>query len=202
MACVSRPVLEVFRPLRWKLLIFSAPLPAAFPLNASSLGMAKSGEIASVGDGGGKIEERGNLLYRDRVKLLRRWSLRNGLVFEAFDESYHYYGEYHNVRIIIRAIVPVEEGHVAMFKGTYGYEKVLERLLPEREFRREILKVGVTTDALERTKEEILRNFELNALSYLQREDFVQKFAKREFGRIQKEIWIEERQKEVEEDDS
>lgn len=135
------------------------------------------------------------------MRLLRRWCLKNGLVFEAFDESYRYYGDYHNVKIIITSRVPLREEYVASMRGVCGYEKVLERLLPEQEFRREILKVGVKGEILERTKSEILLNFEANALSYLGREDFPQKFARKEFERIQKEIEVEEKRKEISEDE-
>lgn len=134
------------------------------------------------------------------MRLLRRWNLRNGLVIEVFDESFRYYANYHNVKLLIKSIVPLKEEYIFNFKSSPYYEKISAMLLPKREYIREIVKVGVKEDMLERTKEEILGNFEKNVLSYMEREDFPEKFAKREFEKLEKSLFIEEKKLETEDE--
>ncbi len=127
------------------------------------------------------------------MNVLKEWTLRNGIQMKIIDETVRYYGDYHNVKLILIATVPIKEGYLSCFKDSPYYERILELLVPSREFRREFLKVGVSGEVLERTKQEIVENFEKNALLYMEKDHFPAKFAKSEFEKLEKELSLQDK---------
>lgn len=120
--------------------------------------------------------------------ILRSWHLANGLTIMVEDETINYYGDYYNLRLIIRCSVSVKREYLKSLEESSHYDLVAERLGPMAEYRREIKKAGVAGKDLAGVKEHLLRAFEETALPYFEREVFPERFVRKRFGEIAEEL--------------
>jgi hypothetical protein len=127
------------------------------------------------------------------MTLIRSWNLGNSLVVEVKDESVTYYGDYHNIKLIIRCRIGVEHTHLDPFRDNPRFEKATRILGPIAEYRREIVKAGVPGKDLVKTKGYLLERFEDNALAYFEREDFAMKFVRKRLTDIIEDLEKQER---------
>lgn len=127
------------------------------------------------------------------MTLIRSWNLGNSLVVEVQDESVNYYGDYHNIKLIIRCRVGVEHRYLEPFRDNPRFGKATQILGPVAEYRREIVKAGVPGKDLLKTKSYLLERFEENALAYFEREDFPMKFVQKRLAEIVEELEKQER---------
>lgn len=124
---------------------------------------------------------------------LRSWHLANGLTVAADEETINYYGDYYNMRLIIRCSVAVRREYLASFEKSVHYERAVAILGPVAEYRREIVKAGVPGKDLPGVKENLLRGFEETALPYFEREVFPERFVQKRFTEIAEGIEKENR---------
>lgn len=123
------------------------------------------------------------------MRVLKRWRLPNGLELEALDLSENYWADFWNLRVLIRAKVPVPKG---LKEGREPLAKeAWDRLGDEVLYEREIVKVGVREGELREQMKDALRNFEENALPYLAHPDFPRRFVMRRFEEALKKLKIE-----------
>jgi hypothetical protein len=124
---------------------------------------------------------------------LKTWRLTNGLTVTADDETINYYGDYHNVRLVVRCSVAVQKEYLASFEKGNHYERASAMLGPVAEYRREIVKAGVPGKDLPKVKENLLRSFEETALPYFERDVFAERFVQKRFTEIDEGIAKENR---------
>jgi len=133
-------------------------------------------------------------------KVLKRWELRNGLTLEAEDFSYNYYGEYWNIKVVIRGEIEVRPEYLdgLLAEEPYG-EEAFRRLGKEVEYRREITQVGVPEERLQETIARLLGYFEENALPYIDHPSFPERFVRKRWREVAKEIRTEKMREELQE---
>lgn len=116
--------------------------------------------------------------------IVRSWSLANGLTVEVEDDTVNYYGDYYNVRLIIRCPVAVKREHLESSKENPHFDRVVALLGSLAEYRREIVKAGVAGRDVAGVKEYLLQQFEDNALPYFEHEVFPERLVQKRFVEI------------------
>jgi hypothetical protein len=119
---------------------------------------------------------------------MRSWHLANGLIVEVVDDTVNYYGDYYNVKLTIKSRVAVKSEYLAPLGQNPHFEKITGMLGPVAEYRREIVKAGVSGKELLASKNHLVDRFEENALVYFEREDFPEKFVRKRFAEIEEEL--------------
>lgn len=120
--------------------------------------------------------------------ILKSWHLGNDLTVVVEDDTVNYYGDYYNVRLTIRCPIEVKREYLASSKGNPYYDRVVARLGPVTEYRREIVKAGVPGKDLAAVKEHVLRKFEETALPYFEREVFSERLVQKRFAEVAEEL--------------
>jgi len=113
--------------------------------------------------------------------LLRTWHLANGLTIEILDDTVSYYGDYSTVKLVIRCEIEVKKEYVRPLNGHPRYTQVTEALGDAVEYRREITKPGVSAGNLAAMRAFLIESFEENALGYFEREDFPERYVRKQF---------------------
>jgi hypothetical protein len=121
-------------------------------------------------------------------EIARTWVLSNGLTVKAFDDSVNYYGDFYNMKLTIISTVRVDPRYFADFRKHSHYGEVVKVLGLKTEYRREIIKAGVSGDDLSPAKAAVLDSFEVNALPYMERADFAERLVRKRFAEIEKEL--------------
>jgi hypothetical protein len=116
--------------------------------------------------------------------IIRSWRLANGLTVEVEDDTVNYYGDYYNVRLVIRCPVPVKPDHLESSKENPYFDRVVALLGSLAEYRREIVKAGVPGRDVAAVKEYLLQQFEDNALPYFEHEVFPERLVQKRFIEI------------------
>jgi len=119
---------------------------------------------------------------------IRTWHLANGLNVEIDDESANYYGDYYNVKLVVRCRITVEAAHVKPLEKRASHPRVAQIMGSFVDYRREIGRAGVAGRDVSFVKGGLLRSFEENALPYFSREDFAEKFVKKRYAEIEKDL--------------
>ena len=135
------------------------------------------------------------------AKVIRSWTLKNGLKLEAIDLSKNYYGGYWNVKLVVRGKVRVKPSYLEGMITDSLSEEAKEELGGEVEYLRELTKIGVPEDELERVKGELLSHFERNALPYMEHRAFLERFVRRRFEEVLKDVRIRKMREEMDERD-
>ncbi len=122
------------------------------------------------------------------AELLRRWKLKNGIEVQIHEDSRRYYGNYHNLKLIIASRVEVKEEYFDDLREAPNYHPIVRTLLPSVEYRREILKAGVEGTRLAGLRDQLVAGFEENALPYFEKEDFARSYARKRFEDLQRKL--------------
>ena len=120
--------------------------------------------------------------------VIRTWHLIRGLIVQVEDESRNYYGDYHNVRLVIRCRIAVKAELLKGVEKNPSYARVVEAMGPSIEYLRVVGKAGVAGKDVSSVKEALLASFEETALPYFDREDFEEKFVRKRFDEIEKDL--------------
>ena len=120
--------------------------------------------------------------------LIRTWQLVNGINVEILDDTVSYYGDYSTVKLMIRCKIEVRGEYLVPFKAHPLYGRATEALGSNAEYVREIVKPGVLGKNLAGIKAFLIDKFEENALGYLEREDFPEKFVRKRFTDLAEEL--------------
>jgi hypothetical protein len=120
--------------------------------------------------------------------VIRTWHLIRGLIVEVEDESRNYYGDYHNVRLVIRCRIAVKAELLKGMEEMPSYARVVEAMGPSIEYLRVVGRAGVAGKDVSSVKEALLASFEETALPYFDREGFEEKFVRKRFDEIEKDL--------------
>jgi len=120
--------------------------------------------------------------------VIRTWRLIKGLIVEVEDESRNYYGDYHHVRLVIRCRIAVRAEHLKGVEKNPSYARAVEAMGPFVEYLRVVGRAGVVGKDVPSVKEALLRSFEETALPYFDREGFEEKFVRKRFDEIEKDL--------------
>jgi hypothetical protein len=115
-------------------------------------------------------------------RLLRGWTLANGLVLEIHDESAQYYADFWNLKVVIRGTVEIKPQYLHTIRPTNPSEQEAKVALGrEAVYCRELTRIGVREMEKERTIQKLLGSFEENTLPYLNHPSFPEKLVRHEW---------------------
>jgi hypothetical protein len=114
------------------------------------------------------------------------WRLGNGISVEVADRTRLLDGGYYQIRLVITSRIPVKEEYLTEFKDSPLYDRILKKLRPTTEYKREIVKTGVEERTLSEEKAYLIGEFEKNALVYFERDDFPAKYVRKQFSELNK----------------
>lgn len=122
-------------------------------------------------------------------KLLKAWTLDNGLVLEVHDESAQYYADFWNLKIVIRGTVKVQSEYIQTICPLNPSEqKAKEALGGEVAYHRELTRIGVREAEKEITIQTLLNSFEENTLPYLRYPSFPEKLVRHRWQKKVEEL--------------
>lgn len=126
-------------------------------------------------------------------RLLKGWTLDNGLVLEVHDESAQYYADFWNLKVVIRGTVKVQPEYLQAIVPRNPYEQeAKEAMGGEVTYRRELTRIGVREAEKEETIQKLLGFFEENTLPYLQYPSFPEKLVRTQWRNKAEELKKEE----------
>ena len=110
-------------------------------------------------------------------KLLKGWTLDNGLVLEVHDESTQYYADFWNLKVVIKGKVKPEclQDIIPSSQHELEAKKALQE---DVEYYRELTQIGVREAKLAQNIRRLLQHFEKNSLPYLQHPSFPEKMVR------------------------
>jgi hypothetical protein len=124
-------------------------------------------------------------------RLLKEWTLDNGLVLEVHDESAQYYADFWNLKVVIRGRVKVQPEHLqAICPSSPSEQEAKEALALNGEvaYLRELTRIGVREAEKEKTIQSLLGSFEENTLPYLQYPSFPEKLVRHQWKKMVEEL--------------
>ena len=122
-------------------------------------------------------------------KLLKGWTLENGLVVEVYDESAQYYADFWNLKIVIRGTVKVQSEYLRTISLLNPFEQEAKEALGcEVAYHRELTRIGVREAEKETTIQMLLNSFEENTLPYLRYPSFPEKLVRHQWQKKVEEL--------------
>jgi len=122
-------------------------------------------------------------------RLLKEWTLDNGLLLKVADESTQYYADLWNLKMVIKGRIKVTSDHLkAICPSSPLKQEAKETLGTEVAYHRELTRIGVRGAEKEERIRTLLGSFEQNALPYLRHPTFPEKLVIHQWQKI-----IEER---------
>lgn len=122
-------------------------------------------------------------------KLLKGWTLDNGLVLEVHDESAQYYADFWNLKVVITGTVKVQPGYLqAICPLNPSEQEAKEALGGEVAYRRELTRIGVREAEKKKNIQTLLDSFEENTLPYLNHPSFPEKLVRHQWQKMVEEF--------------
>jgi hypothetical protein len=122
-------------------------------------------------------------------KLLKGWTLANGLILEVHDESARYYADFWNLKVVIRGRVKVQAEYLNAIRPANPLEQeAKETLGAEVTYRRELTRIGVREVEKGKTIQKLLGSFEENTLPYLNHPSFPEKLVRHQWQKMAEEL--------------
>jgi hypothetical protein len=122
-------------------------------------------------------------------KLLKGWTLDNGLVLEVHDESAQYYADFWNLKVVIRGRVKVQPEYLqAICPSNPSEQEAKKTLGGEVVYHRELTRIGVREAEKEITIQKLLGSFEENTLPYLRYPSFPEKLVRHQWQKMVEEL--------------
>jgi hypothetical protein len=135
------------------------------------------------------FDRRSGFVYtRCMSETLKTWWLTNGVVVEVVDESIRSSVDSWTIKLAIKGAIGVKTEFVKDFEEKPEYLEILSMLLPTAYYRREIVKATVADKAISVEKAALLSIFEKNALFYFEREDFPERYVRKLYKELEKEL--------------
>lgn len=126
-------------------------------------------------------------------KLLKGWTLSNGLVLEVHDESAQYYADFWNLKVVIKGRVKVQSEYLkAIFPANPFEQEAKATLGSEVAYQRELTRIGVREVEKEKNIQKLLGSFEENTLPYLNHPSFPEKLVRHQWQKMAEELSAKE----------
>lgn len=111
--------------------------------------------------------------------LIATHQLENGLDISFHDQGNRYFGDYHQVKIIVSCRIDLTEELLSSHLSTEDLEKAKKIFGDHVEYKRPIKQMGVSGADVEQVKGLMVQNFLDNAATYMQSADFASRFVAR-----------------------
>jgi len=126
------------------------------------------------------------------AEILKTWWLPNGVVVTVADETIQLNSKTFALKLAVKGVIEVKTEYVLDFEESPHHLEILRMLFPAAEYRREIIKPGVGAGEVENAKSALLDAFEKNALLYFAREDFPERYVRKLYKELEKELSAKE----------
>jgi hypothetical protein len=134
-------------------------------------------------------------LWRQELvgRLLKKWTLANGVVLEVHDESAQYYADFWNLKVVISGTVEIKPQYLqAIRPATPSEQEAKEALGSEAVYCRELTRIGVREAEKEETIQRLLASFEWNTLPYLNHPAFPERLVRHQWQKRVEELTEQE----------
>jgi hypothetical protein len=111
--------------------------------------------------------------------LITTHKLENGLEISFHDQGNRYFGDYHQVKIIISCRVALNNDLLSSHLSADDLQKAIKIFGDHVEYKRVIKQMGVAGADVEQVKTSMVQNFVENAANYMQSADFASRFVAR-----------------------
>lgn len=109
-------------------------------------------------------------------RLLKEFTLDNGLLLKVTDESTQYYADFWNLKVVIKGRIKVTSAHLtAIYPSNPVEQEAKEALGAEVSYHRELTRIGVREADKEESIHTLVGFFEENTPPYLRYPTFPQK---------------------------
>ena len=122
------------------------------------------------------------------TETLKTWWFPNGVVVEINDESMQSSADFWTIKLAITSMIEVKREYLSDLDEKPDYLEILSMLLPTARYQREIVKGGVAQKDAPAEKAALLSIFEKNALFYFEREDFPERYVRKLYKELEKEL--------------
>ncbi|MBW2040106.1 MAG: hypothetical protein JRI46_11050 [Deltaproteobacteria bacterium] len=123
--------------------------------------------------------------------MIKKFVLDNGLVLEVIDESFNYYAEFWNLKVVIRGKVKVRAEYLQDIVLSNPHElEAKEALGKEVEYYRELTQIGVREAELGKNIQRLLQYFEENSFPYLRHPFFPERMVRKRWRELAEEIKV------------
>jgi hypothetical protein len=122
------------------------------------------------------------------AETLKTWWLPNGVVVEIIDESIQNSKDSWTVKLVVKGTIEVKTKYVDDFEEERDYLEILSMIFPTAQYHRDIVKVGAKANKVAAEKTFILDAFEKDALGYFEREDFPERYVRKLYKELEKEL--------------
>ena len=112
-------------------------------------------------------------------KLIARHRLDNGLELLFCEQGNRYFGDYHQVKVVVICRVPVDESMQSEHLSLPDLQKAKQLFGDQVEYRRELRQMAVAGDDVETVRDDLVRNFIANSGAYMQAAGFASRFIAR-----------------------
>jgi hypothetical protein len=114
-------------------------------------------------------------------KLIREMPLSNGLTVRFFDATRRYFGDYHQVRILICCEVPLTAD---LFSDDQAHQAARKLLGASVSYKKEIEHQGVASLSIEETVDKVISHFVAHSLGYFSGPAFPKKLVQSELTKV------------------
>ena len=127
---------------------------------------------------------------RGRVpRLIKEWTLENGLVLEIHDQSSQYYADFWNLEVVIRGTVRVRSEYLqSICPASPSEQEAKEALGGAVVYHRTLTRIGVREDEKEKNIQKLLDSFEENTLPYLRYPSFPEKLVRTQWTKLAEKL--------------
>ena len=98
--------------------------------------------------------------------------LGNGLVLNFHDQGNRYFGDYHQVKVLVSCRIELNDRLVSEHLPQDELARARQIFGDQLEYRRVLKQMGVAGDALEAAKRSLVENFIRHTASYMNKPDF------------------------------
>lgn len=122
-------------------------------------------------------------------RLLKGWTLANGVVLEVHDESARYYADFWNLKVVIMGTVKNKPQYLqAICPSNPSEQEAKEALGRETVYHRELTRIGVREAEKGETIQRLLGSFKENTLPYLNHPAFPEKLVRHQWQTLAEEL--------------
>ncbi|HEQ78983.1 MAG TPA: hypothetical protein ENN76_01805 [Euryarchaeota archaeon] len=122
-------------------------------------------------------------------RLLKGWTLANGVVLEVHDESVWYYADFWNLKVVIMGTVKIKPQYLrAICPSNPSEQEAKEALGRETVYHRELTRIGVREAKKGETIQRLLGSFKENTLPYLNHPAFPEKLVRHQWQKLAEKL--------------
>ena len=112
-------------------------------------------------------------------KLIATEQLANGLVLSFYNQGNRYFGDYHQVKVVVSCPIAMTDALLSDFFSPEDLTQARQLFGDHVEYRRLLKQMGVAGAEVERVETALIDHFRENAMSYMQGDDFAGRFVAR-----------------------